>query len=80
LPWYDTLEESHREVNLVEKLVKENMEHEIEFFIHADPCIPTSCPVCRVSPCPVRKADFTKKITWTVDNLQPDQKHTISTS
>lgn len=79
LPWYDTLEESHKEVSLVEKMVKENMENEIEFFIHADPCIPTSCPICHVSPCPVRQAPFTKEIPWTVDNLQPDQKHNLST-
>lgn len=77
LPWYDTLEVSHNEVSLVEKLVRENMGQAVEFFIHADPCIPTSCPICTVNNCPVRKAPFTKKLTWTAANLQPDQKHRL---
>jgi cation diffusion facilitator family transporter len=77
LPWYDPLEATHEEVSLVEKLVRENMGQEVEFFIHADPCLPISCPICSVSDCPYRKATFTRKIDWTAENLQPDQKHQL---
>lgn len=77
LPWYDTLEISHAEVHAVENLVKQNMPYEIEFFIHADPCIPSSCPVCIVQDCPVRQAAFVKKLEWNIDNVLPDKKHML---
>ncbi len=77
LPWYDSLEDSHNEVSQVEKLVKENMEQEIEFFIHADPCLPISCPVCIIKDCAYRKSTFVKKLEWNIENLLPDKKHTI---
>lgn len=75
LPWYDSLEESHNEVELVEKLVKENMEHEIEFFIHADPCLPSSCSICPLNTCAHRKIAFVKRLDWTLTNVLPDKKH-----
>lgn len=77
LPWYDTLELSHAEVHAVESLVRKNMDHDIEFFIHADPCIPTSCPICLVQDCPVRRADLVKKLHWNIDNVLPDKKHSL---
>ncbi|MGZ3866743.1 MAG: cation diffusion facilitator family transporter [Bacteroidia bacterium] len=76
LPWYYTLEESHNEVSAVEKLVKQNTQQEIELFIHADPCLPVSCPICTLSTCPVRKAPFVKQLEWNIDNMLPDKKHT----
>lgn len=77
LPWYDTLEESHHEIDQVEKLVKENLDHEIEFFIHADPCLPTSCSICPIKDCKHRKSDFVKQLAWTLDNVLPDKKHQL---
>lgn len=79
LPWYDSLEDAHKEVSLVEKLVKENTDHEIEFFIHADPCIPSSCPICQVKDCTYRKEKFVKILAWDIDNVLPDNKHTLDT-
>ncbi|MGZ3862196.1 MAG: cation diffusion facilitator family transporter [Bacteroidia bacterium] len=76
LPWYYSLEESHNEVSSVEKMVKENTEQEIELFIHADPCLPISCPVCTISDCPHRKTAFVKRLEWSIDNMLPDKKHT----
>ena len=78
LPWYDSLEESHNEMSAVEKVVKDTMGNEIEFFIHADPCPPTSCPVCAIENCPKRKFAFVKRFDWTIENLLPDKKHKIS--
>lgn len=77
LPWYDKLEDSHTEVSLVENLIKKELGTELEFFIHADPCIPTSCAICVVHDCPVRKAGFVKRLTWTLENVLPNEKHKL---
>ncbi|MCC6838079.1 MAG: cation diffusion facilitator family transporter, partial [Bacteroidia bacterium] len=78
LPWYDKLEDSHSEVSAVEMLIKDKLEGEVEFFIHADPCLPTSCPICTIKDCAYRKSDPIKKLDWTLDNLLPDKKHGIN--
>lgn len=76
LPWFHSLEESHEQVDSVEKLIKKDFEREIEFFIHADPCVPPiSCSVCQIADCKHRKSDFIKKVDWNIDNLLPDTKH-----
>lgn len=77
LPWYDNLETSHTEVALLENLIKKQLGDELEFFIHADPCLPISCPICEVQNCPVRKAAFVKRLEWTLANLLPDEKHRL---
>ncbi len=77
LPWYDNLEAAHAEVTAVENLIKEKLEGEVEFFIHADPCLPVSCPICPVKHCPVRQHEFIKRLDWTLENLLPDKKHTL---
>ncbi|MCW3082836.1 MAG: cation diffusion facilitator family transporter [Bacteroidetes bacterium] len=77
LPWYDKLEQSHTEVTAVENLIKDKLEGEVEFFIHADPCLPISCPICSLKECPVRKAAFVKRLDWTLQNMLPDHKHTL---
>lgn len=75
LPWYDNLEDTHAEVSRVENLIKKYLGDELEFFIHADPCLPISCPICVVQNCPVRKATFVKRLEWNLENLLPDKKH-----
>ena len=77
LPWYDNLEESHAEVTAVENLITEKLEGEVEFFIHADPCLPLSCPICPIKDCKVRKVGFVKRLDWTLENMLPDQKHRL---
>lgn len=76
LPWYYTLEESHKEVDDLDKLATTEFSHEIEFFIHADPCLPKSCSICEMKDCTVRKNDFVKRLEWNMSNVLPDTKHT----
>jgi cation diffusion facilitator family transporter len=77
LPWYDKLEESHKEVTAVENLIKDHLQGEVEFFIHADPCLPVSCPICILPDCPVRQHALVKRLDWTLENMLPDQKHSL---
>ena len=78
LPWYYTLEESHKEVDDLDKLATTEFSHEIEFFIHADPCLPKSCSICEMKDCKVRKNAFVKRLEWNMGNVLPDTKHTVS--
>ncbi|MES2679706.1 MAG: cation diffusion facilitator family transporter [Bacteroidota bacterium] len=76
LPWYYTLEEAHREVDAVGKLATREMNYEVEFFIHADPCLPKSCSVCIMQHCKVRQHALVEKLEWKMENVLPDTKHT----
>lgn len=77
LPWYNNLQKTHDEVDAIEKLVRKESSHDVEFFIHADPCLPISCAICQVENCPERKHEFVKKLTWGLDNVLPDRKHQL---
>jgi cation diffusion facilitator family transporter len=77
LPWYDSLEKSHSEVSALEELIKDELHGEIEFFIHSDPCLPSSCPICSLENCKVRQQPFVKKLEWTMENMLPDKKHRL---
>lgn len=79
LPWYYSLEEAHREVDALGKLAMQNFNYEVEFFIHADPCLPVSCAICQLTACKERKHPFVKKLEWTMQNVLPDTKHKINT-
>jgi cation diffusion facilitator family transporter len=79
LPWYLTIDQAHAEVTLIEQLVKEEFDQELEFFIHADPCLPNSCSICLIKECSVRKHPFSKKIEWQMKNILPNRKHSAET-
>lgn len=75
LPWYFSLEEAHKEVDDLDKIVKQTLNQEIEFFIHTDPCVSNSCTICLIKDCKVRKQAFVKKLNWNLQNILPDSKH-----
>jgi cation diffusion facilitator family transporter len=77
LPWYNNLEQTHDEVDAIEKLIKKESSHDVEFFIHADPCLPISCSICQIATCTHRQHPFVKKLTWGLDNVLPDRKHQL---
>ncbi|WP_224995323.1 cation diffusion facilitator family transporter [Cesiribacter sp. SM1] len=80
LPYYFTLEEGHREIDVVTGLVSQSLPHEVEFSIHADPCVPPiSCGICMKDDCPVRKQPFRRRIEWDVSNAFLNEKHSLQT-
>lgn len=76
LPWYLELSQAHEELKRMEDCVKREMDaHEVEFFIHADPCVPESCRHCGIEECPVRKHPSEGRIEWNRANVLPNRKH-----
>ncbi|MEJ7694455.1 cation diffusion facilitator family transporter [Daejeonella sp.] len=75
LPYYFDLNKVHEEVSEVDAMMNSQASSSIEFFIHADPCIPECCHYCRMDACPVRSEPRTKDITWTIENVTRNKKH-----
>ena len=75
LPYYYSLEKAHSEISAMDELVNRTSGREVELFIHMDPCIPTSCPVCLVTDCPVRQAPFVRRVPWTLATALENKKH-----
>lgn len=75
LPWYYNLRQVHDEVERVEQLIDRESMAEVELFVHTDPCIPSSCRVCKLKDCPVRQHAYTRQVPWNVKNLMRNKKH-----
>lgn len=79
VPWYLTVLEAHEEVEAVGALVREQIDPDIELFIHTDPCVEVSCPICTKTDCDVRRAPLRKRVEWDLDKVIADKKHAIYT-
>ena len=77
VPWFLNVYEAHKEIDILEKLVKENFGESVELFVHTDGCLDFSCKICTKQNCAVRQFNFVQKINWTVDNISPNNKHQI---
>jgi len=77
VPWYLNVNEAHDEVAALGSLIKNEFGESVELFVHSDPCLPFSCPICDKKNCIVRKHNFEKKIAWTLDNILRDRKHSL---
>jgi len=77
LPWYFSLVEAHEEVKAIEDCFHENMPDYLEAFIHADPCLPVSCPSCIKTDCMHRQADFRQQLEWKLENVLTNSKHIL---
>lgn len=77
VPYYFTVQEAHNEVDEIEQLVKSHFENTVELFIHVDPCIPASCPLCQITDCPVRKFPMEGKVEWNLENVMRNRKHQL---
>lgn len=80
VPWYLNVHEAHAEIEALGEIIRKEFGDSIEFFIHSDGCLPTSCPICIKDDCPVRQHDFTRRIKWTVPNVAQDEKHQVDTN
>lgn len=79
VPWYLNVHEAHDEIDKIAHLVRREFGNAIELFVHSDGCLPISCPICIKDDCAVRQHPFTRRIKWTVKNVERDEKHQIDT-
>ncbi len=77
MPWFWSLEKSHQEVKAIDEMASEKFHQHLELFIHADPCVPSSCGICELANCTERKYAFTQKLEWTLRNVLKDEKHQL---
>ena len=75
LPWYDSLSDSHEKIKEIENLIAAGTENHVEIFIHPDPCLPSSCSICKIENCKVRKNEFRHTVEWNLENLILNEKH-----
>lgn len=78
VPWYLNVNEAHAEIEALAALIKKEFGNAIEMFVHSDACKDFSCNICIKENCGVRQHPLTKKVEWTLENVIPDHKHTIS--
>jgi len=78
IPWYLNISEAHQEIDVLTNLIKKEFGDSVEFFVHTDPCLDFSCPICTKSDCAVRKHAFTKRVDWTLENTLADKKHMLT--
>jgi len=80
VPWYFNVNEAHKEVDELDKLIGDNFPHTLEMFVHTDGCVPSgSCRVCPLTDCPKREASFNGRFEWTFENITNDEKHGFQT-
>jgi cation diffusion facilitator family transporter len=77
VPWYFSVQQAHDELEKVNLIVAQQIPNPIELFIHTDPCLPTSCPICTVSNCEKRQQAFKRTIEWTLENVAKNTKHRL---
>lgn len=79
VPWYLNVREAHDEIEALSSLVRKEFGDTVEFFVHADACLDSSCKICSKSDCNVRQFAFEKRMEWTVDNISRNTRHDIFT-
>lgn len=79
VPWYLNVHEAHAEIDSLKSIIEKEFGPAIEFFVHSDGCLPISCPICIKDDCPVRQHAFARRINWTVQNTEQNEKHQVET-
>ncbi len=77
VPWYFTVREAHHEIDELAKLIRKDFGESLELFVHSDGCMPFSCRICYKAHCKERQHPFEKKITWTLENISQNKKHSL---
>lgn len=78
VPFYFNVIEAHNEVDELEELLRRELNGRVEFFIHVDACVPTSCHLCTKTDCPQRMETFKASLPWTDDLVMRNKKHGMS--
>jgi cation diffusion facilitator family transporter len=77
VPWYLNILEAHEEVDALANLIRKEFGESLELFVHTDPCLNLSCPICSKHDCYERKNNFAGKIDWTLENVLENKKHEL---
>lgn len=77
VPWYLNVHEAHKEIDILQELVRKNFGESIEMFVHTDGCLPFSCRICSKENCPERLHPFEKEILWDANNVLSNKKHQL---
>jgi cation diffusion facilitator family transporter len=78
VPWYFNVHQAHNEIDDIIALLKQKYGEGIEFFIHTDGCLPSSCSICKKHDCLQRLALFQSSVIWTGDNVRKNAKHSLT--
>lgn len=78
-PWYNSLRDSHQEMENIIKLIAKNTDRNVEFNFHMDDCKPHSCEICELN-CAHRIHAFKKKIEWNAESISQPSKHCIESN
>ncbi|MBM3162444.1 MAG: cation transporter [Chlorobi bacterium] len=77
VPWYLTVREARKEINKLQRLIRQHFGESVELFVHTDACLRFSCSICMKQECAVRQGDFEQAVEWTVRNISRDCMHKI---
>jgi cation diffusion facilitator family transporter len=77
VPWYLTVREVQKEINMLQRLIRQHFGESVELFVHTDACLRFSCRICTKRSCTVRQADFEQAVAWTSRNISSDCMHKI---
>lgn len=77
VPWYLNVHEAHREVDDLDKVIRDNFGESVELFVHTDGCLDFSCQICKKYDCHARKQAFVRETKWTIQNISTNLKHRV---
>ena len=78
LPFYYSLSKVHDEIKNLESDLNKDFQHEVELFVHTDPCDEEfPCKLCSVDNCEFRKFEYQENIQWNIKNLMANKKHQL---
>ena len=77
VPWYLNVNDAHKEIDALNKLIATDLGATLEPFIHSDGCLYSQCPICIKSDCPVRQHPFQQRMEWTFQNIISNEKHLL---
>lgn len=78
LPFYFPLDQVHAEIKNLEADLNKDFHHEVELFVHTDPCNEEfPCNLCSVQDCAFRKQEHLQTVEWNIKNLMANKKHQL---